>query len=311
MTDHDGTLLASAYLDGEATAAERARVDDDPLLRAEVDRLRAVRAIVGDVPGPRVSAREAHLAAALEAWDRIPSERDATPAGSPSAARRRRSQATTNRWLLAAAAATVVVLVGGLTLRTLTDRDDGDDGGSIAADQPATVDESGDAGTGAEEDSLALSEAVEEAEAAVAPAATPDPDTADPDTDPTADAVAAAPPPDDDLAVLTSPSELALFAADALAADGDVAAANADVIQSDDDAGSQLPSGSRTIPPADEESLGVADLPLCGDADLNVGPAIYDDTTVLVSIDLDRQRALAYVVPECRLLAQARLESAD
>ncbi len=312
MTDRDVTLLASAYLDGEATEAERARVVDDPLLRAEVDRLRDVRAIVADVPAPRVSVREAHLASALEAWERIPQERDATPVGATSATRRRRNQATTNRWMLAAAAAIVVVLAGGLTLRSLTDRDDGaDDADTFAADEPAATEDGDDAGAVAEAESLELSQAVEEAEEAVAPAVTPDPDTADLDTDPAADEVVAAPPPDDDLAVLATPSELALFAADALAADGDVAAANAEVIQSEDASESQLPSGSRTIPPTDEESLGVADLPLCGDADLNVGPAIYDDTTVLVSIDLDRRWALAYVVPECRLLAQARLESTD
>ena len=40
MTD-DLTLLASAYLDGEATPDERARVEADPALLAEVERLRS------------------------------------------------------------------------------------------------------------------------------------------------------------------------------------------------------------------------------------------------------------------------------
>ena len=37
----DAAELASAYLDGEATADERARVEADPILLAEVERLRA------------------------------------------------------------------------------------------------------------------------------------------------------------------------------------------------------------------------------------------------------------------------------
>ena len=39
----DLTLLASAYLDGDVTADERARVESDPQLLGEVERLRSVR----------------------------------------------------------------------------------------------------------------------------------------------------------------------------------------------------------------------------------------------------------------------------
>ena len=44
----DLTLLASAYLDGEATPDERARVEADPSLLREVERLRAARATLLD-----------------------------------------------------------------------------------------------------------------------------------------------------------------------------------------------------------------------------------------------------------------------
>ncbi len=41
--DHDAVELASAYLDGESTTDERARVESDATLMAEVERLRRVR----------------------------------------------------------------------------------------------------------------------------------------------------------------------------------------------------------------------------------------------------------------------------
>lgn len=320
MTDDEHIELASAYLDGEVTAAERARVEDDPALAAEVDRLRAVRAVVAHVPEPRVNVREQHLAAAFEAWERVPAERDPTPRGTRTR-RDRRRPAAVNRWMLAAAAALVVVLAGGLTLRSLTDRgtddttaevaDDAAEAAEIAAEVPVTAaaDDAEQASTA--EESMELSEAVEMAEEADAAPATPDPDTADPDTDPATDEAAAAPPPDDDLVVLATPVDLASFAADGLAADDDVAAANADAIDGEEDSGGQLPDNARTIPPADEESLGPAELPECAGADLNVGPAIYDDIEVVVSIDAARRWALAYAIEDCQLVARARLDTAE
>ncbi len=75
----DLILLASAYLDGDVTADERARVDNDTEALAEVDRLRSVRALLGDVEPQAISVREAQLAMALDAWDRLP-ERERTGA---------------------------------------------------------------------------------------------------------------------------------------------------------------------------------------------------------------------------------------
>jgi hypothetical protein len=68
----DLSSLASRYLDGDADADERAQVDVDPELQAEVARLRMVRAVVADLDEPIISVRERHLAAALDAWDRLP-----------------------------------------------------------------------------------------------------------------------------------------------------------------------------------------------------------------------------------------------
>ena len=61
MTD-DLITLASAYLDGDTTAAERAQVEADPELLAQVERLRQVRAVLGDTEAAPISVRERHLA---------------------------------------------------------------------------------------------------------------------------------------------------------------------------------------------------------------------------------------------------------
>lgn len=64
--EHDE--LASAYLDGEATDDERARVDGDPDLLARVDELRRVReAVATPTAAPSARARDDAIAAALHA----------------------------------------------------------------------------------------------------------------------------------------------------------------------------------------------------------------------------------------------------
>ena len=80
--------LTSAYLDGDATATERAQIETDPELLAQVDRLRQVRAVLSDIEAAPISVRERHLAGALEAWDRLPSSEkigDTTPVGADAA----------------------------------------------------------------------------------------------------------------------------------------------------------------------------------------------------------------------------------
>jgi hypothetical protein len=60
--------LASAYLDGEATPAERAQVEADPQLMARVGELGAVRsALAAPVEAPDAATRERALAAATAA----------------------------------------------------------------------------------------------------------------------------------------------------------------------------------------------------------------------------------------------------
>lgn len=69
MTEDELDLLASAYLDGEATSEEVAMVERDPQLLARVEELRTVSEQVGTpVSGPSAELKEQQLAAALSAF---------------------------------------------------------------------------------------------------------------------------------------------------------------------------------------------------------------------------------------------------
>lgn len=69
MTEDELDLLASAYVDGEATPEEVALVERDPDLLARVEAMRAVGGRLGAVPEPPPALKEQHLAAALSAFD--------------------------------------------------------------------------------------------------------------------------------------------------------------------------------------------------------------------------------------------------
>ncbi len=218
MTD-DLTSLASAYLDGEATAGEIASVEGDAEALAEVERLRQVRAVVGDIDPPVISAREAHLATALGTWDRLPeaerngSQRGAAATGidpitaaaaaaiSAPPPRERRGSMSTG-WILAAAASLVVLLAGGLTLRSLT----GDEGS--------------DAATEADQQTAAVATLASDA-ATTDPSLAPGEDISDTDTE--AEACAGgAPPPEEGLEELSDPDQLAVYGSDAIDDDGNI-----------------------------------------------------------------------------------------
>lgn len=80
--EHDGALLAAAYLDGLATPDERARVEASPQLMAIVASFTRVRDGLTDVPSAPVGPRERGIAAALAEFDRL----QAAPAAAPAAA---------------------------------------------------------------------------------------------------------------------------------------------------------------------------------------------------------------------------------
>lgn len=296
----DRILLASAYLDGDVDAAERAQVESDPALLAEVDRLRSVRALLHDVEPPAISIREEHLASALAAWDRIPDAertgvtRDLTPRGISGAAAagaasvtaptrladRRRT--TSTRWLTAAAAALVLVLAGGVVLQLNNTQDD--DSASSEAEPAATL----DAAAGNAELRTEAAEA-DAADAAADEFAATDADGTQLDTG----INTPAPPRESDLVVLSTPQDLASFAADSIDAptppDGPAAT-----------------SAPLELSEADRD-LADATLPLCLGVDNVVGPAWYDNVYVVVGIDESRDITIAYTVPDCKEVARARL----
>ena len=295
----DLILLASAYLDGDVDAAERAQVESDPELLGEVDRLRAIRALLRDVEPAAISTREEQLASALAAWDRIPeaertgTTRDLTPRGISGAAAagaasvtaptrladRRRT--TSTRWLTAAAAGLVVVLAGGVVLQLNTSQ--GDDSASSTA-EPTALDA---AGSNAELRSEALE--TETADAAADMFAATDADGTQLDTG----INTPAPPRDGDLVVLLTPQDLASFAADAL----------------DAPTAPDVPAATSASPDLSEAESSLADatFPLCLGVDNVVGPAWYDNVYVVVGIDESRDLTIAYTVPECEEIARARL----
>src|SRR3954469_11477487 len=69
MSDVTDDELASAYLDGEATDAERARVEHDPALLARVARMRAARDALASAPldEPDEAAKDAAIRTAVTA----------------------------------------------------------------------------------------------------------------------------------------------------------------------------------------------------------------------------------------------------
>lgn len=195
-------LLASAVLDDAATSDERTRAGADPEVRAEIERLQAVRDQLRAGVEPDPARREASIAAALAAFE-VGGDRVAAPPP-PSLDARRRA-----RWLgpLAAAAALVVIVVGAVLAGG--DDDGGDDAASPAATELApAVAVDRDATAGAEE--AATASTAGEASAAGAPSPAASDLTASDQLVATAPAAAE---------VLRTPAELAAFAQRRLALD--------------------------------------------------------------------------------------------
>jgi hypothetical protein len=298
----DLTPLASAYLDGDATPDERALVETDPEALAEVDRLRAVRALLGDVEPQAISKREEHLAMALDIWDRLPerertgTRRDTTPVGidaaavagaasvtapTPLSGRRRTTRTTSTRWLTAAAAGLVLVLAGGVALQL-----------SSGGETDQSADESADTAS-TEAAALAATERAGDAtDDALAPAgAATDPlpvelDTGVDDIAPSGEAAT--------LDQLDDLDDLADFAAAAVGAPvaPDVPAATS--------AGGDDLAESETRPDEGE-------LPRCLGVDVVVGPAVFGDVPVVVGVDERRKLAIAYQAATCTEVARVRL----
>lgn len=305
----DLILLASAYLDGDVTADERALVETDPDLLAEVERLRAVRTLIGEDIEPKISVREAHLAAAFDAWDRLPETertgrgRDATPADGAGAAAaaavraptslRERRRTTSTRWLTGAAAALVLVVAGSVVVRFAGSAGSDDDSADSAdsaelAESSAETESSAAAGAFATDDDAGADGGGDAPESAL---------DAEADEDVRLDTGIDEPPPpleDEVLQQLFTPQDLADFATPALGAP----------LAPDVPVATSAPVEEELAPSA----IGV-ELPLCLSADIVVGPALYGDTLVVVGIDQGSNLALAYVGETCTEIARAGLDT--
>jgi hypothetical protein len=139
MADHDNldaVELASAYLDGEATADERARVEGDPALLAEVERLRRVRDAVATTASAPAAQRDAAINAALATFDGLQVDAPSPPNVVPMASRRKA------RWMqgLTAAAAAIVLVLGGIVIVNRGgDDDSADEMRQAGATSPAVI----------------------------------------------------------------------------------------------------------------------------------------------------------------------------
>ena len=139
MTPQDLDELASAYLDGEATAEEAALVESDPRLQDLVEELRAVRNLVAaPVNPPTDEVRDQMIAQALD---------HRAPEVSLEKARRRlRTIPPQARVILTAAAVVAAIAVVGVTvLEQIGDDDAGEriayDSAPAMADAPADAEE--------------------------------------------------------------------------------------------------------------------------------------------------------------------------
>ena len=315
-SDADDAGLASAYLDDELEADERARVEADDGLMVQVARLRDVRALLGDVEPAAISVRERQLATALDAWDRLPAgERsgDATPrsigragadvdgAGAaaaasiatPSTRRARARRPVSTAWMGVAAAAMLVVAGGAVVWQSMDD----DDATEVSFDDASeSADQSADAA--ATDEAVEDSDAARDATAALGELAGGDPAEA---AEIIAEAIpeggldtgidTPAPPIDVPLEELSDTDQLAIFAADAVGAPVAAPAASPEGEGSSDAASDVLPLELRT----------------CGSVDLLVGPASYRGREVVVGIDLGRDLAFAHDLVTCTEVARVRL----
>jgi len=305
MTD-DLILLASVYLDGHATADERAQVEADAELLIEVERLRRVRVVLSD-PGSEdaapLSTRERHLAAALNIWDQLPTSEqlgNATPPGvdrtktasiTPAAGLRdRRAQRRpVNTRILTAAAAVVVLAGAGLVVNGTINSSNSDKSADsatgeldTAADDPAL-------------DVLAAEEFATEGEGEVAEEVA---EAAAPDAAVEPEEVAAGgpeqAPSERGLEVLSSKADLAVFANDLVLSRSAQTTQTNQTNETSSDAAAEVTAPPTLPPPVD----------LCGLIDDFVGFASWEGSgqvgeLVAVGIDNSSNQAVAYQAETC------------
>ncbi len=144
MTSFDPSSdeLVSAYIDGEATAAEVALVEADPTLLARVAHYRAIAEVVASPPpAPSAEAREAAIAAALGASTTSKKVTSLAPI------QQRRSRfANQKAMVLSAAAVLLVLFLGVAVVSNLSGNDSQDTASAGDATSDAAETDSEDTG---------------------------------------------------------------------------------------------------------------------------------------------------------------------
>ena len=140
----DQYLLASTYLDGELTAAERRLAEADPAVMTEVDRLSALRAQLRSVEPPSETARERAIDAAMATFAQAARPAPAINAVTRTVEFRRRPSYAR---YLGFAAAVVAVGVLGLVVANGLSTDGDDDSASFDAADVAIESPTDDAAT--------------------------------------------------------------------------------------------------------------------------------------------------------------------
>lgn len=320
----DTTLLASAYLDDEATPDERALVETSPEALAVVADFGNVRTVLGaTAPEASLSEREGHLATALDVWGRMSAlERsgEVTPSDGLDAAaaaavmtpldgtRRGRPDRPTRagavsmpQWVLGAAAALVMIAgIGAVVLGVL--REDGPESSEVAveaiSEDPAT-----------EVDALEAAEAAEVAgenvgadaipvetnlsEVAAEPGGLFEEETAADDGAASSDAAAEDAPGSEQPAPAPEIPEIEIETAEDLAVYGSLAV--------------------RAFEAGPEESRDVEFEPVPGTCDAELGlqerlePVIYQGVEVGVGIDLRNSVVYAYDRTDCTVVESVAL----
>lgn len=126
-------LLASAYLDGELTAQQRALAEADPDVMSEVDRLRLLQAELRSVTPPSDAAREQAIGAAMSAFTQA-APRPAPPVNAVTRTVEFRRRPSYARYLGLAAGVLAVGVLGFVVANAVRTGDD-DDADFDAADE--------------------------------------------------------------------------------------------------------------------------------------------------------------------------------
>ena len=137
--------LASAYLDGDVTAAERARVESSPELQSLVATFGRLRGVLADAPVVAAGTREAAFLAAFAQLDDVAADSSPLTGGVRASVTQLDSRRRWPRVALSAAAGLLLVGVVGVAV---LDGRGGDDSQSSSATEAAAADMQTDMQTG-------------------------------------------------------------------------------------------------------------------------------------------------------------------